>query len=843
MKTESAGGTPIEEWYEIQPRGLEHGLILGEAPCRDGRVTVEIGLGELRAVARPDHRGVDLADADGTTRLHYTDLSAVDADGVSLAATMAVERGALQIDIDARAARFPIVVDPLVWSDAQDLGAADGVQGDKFGASVAVSGAIAVVGAPAASVGGQSGQGAAYVFASSSASWSVAQKLVAVDGAGNDAFGSAVAASSQAIFVGAPKSVTAGPGSVYVFAPAGGSWVEQQKLVPADSATWNGFGQAIAVSGTTAVVAAPFAGAAYVFEQSGTQWVEEQKLAVSAPPGDVGATIALSGDTILVGTPYTAPGAVYVFTRQGGAWAMTQVIVASDHAAGDLFGGSLAVFGDTAVIRAPNANNNVLQPSGAAYVFGRSGTTWGQQQKLFVNDATMSSPFGPRVAVSDTTILLTAAPPAGSPAADAFAESTAGWSQDQALSFSTYTVLSAVSISGNVALVGDPSGGPGVVGSAHVLTGVPGSGSACATAADCGSAFCVDGICCDAPCGPCGACATGTCVVQASGSAGVPACSPYACDGVSASCPASCDDDGGCAAGDYCLAAQCVPQHPDGSACTADDECTGGHCAAGGACALPEPAGSKCTVDAECAGHDCVDGFCCDMPCAGQCEACDVPGSEGTCMPVQGAPRGARPACAAASSVCGNQCDGTETATCVYPGIACGSSCADGVLTDSACNGQGACLPIASRSCGNFACADAAACKAACLSNQDCLAGFTCDPSGKCIAGAACRDDHTSVGANGTAQDCSPYECDEGTKATPGSGACKTRCASAEDCASPNVCSLDGLCLPQPSGSSAADGCSTGASPESAWWALGVCTAFGLMRGRRAKVARRAGRS
>src|SRR5690606_19377231 len=108
--------------------------------------------------------------------------------------------------------------------------------------------------------------------------------------------------------------------------------------------------------------------------------------------------------------------------------------------------------------------------------------------------------------------------------------------------------------------------------------------------------------------------------------------------------------------------------------------------------------------------RNCSDGLCCDRPCTGQCEACDLPGHEGTCMPVTGAPRGDRPACEGdAASPCGaGACDGSNRSSCSFAGteVICGdSACSDGVETGRRCDGAGQCRSAeTSRACAPYAC-------------------------------------------------------------------------------------------------------------------------------------------
>ena len=86
----------------------------------------------------------------------------------------------------------------------------------------------------------------------------------------------------------------------------------------------------------------------------GTGWTQQAKLSdPNALAGDAfGASVALLGDTALVGASGTTvggrsdAGAAYVFTRSGGTWSLRAELTASDAAAGDYFGDSVALSAD-----------------------------------------------------------------------------------------------------------------------------------------------------------------------------------------------------------------------------------------------------------------------------------------------------------------------------------------------------------------------------------------------------------------------------------------------------------------------------------------------------------------
>ena len=105
-----------------------------------------------------------------------------------------------------------------------------------------------------------------------------------------------------------------------------------------------------------------------------------------------GTTMAISGSTAVVGADAknSLTGAVYVFTRTGSTWSQQAELTASDGVAGDYFGSAVAISGSTVVVGAYGQNSG----AGAAYVFGRLGTTWTQQAELTAADGEAPDFFG-----------------------------------------------------------------------------------------------------------------------------------------------------------------------------------------------------------------------------------------------------------------------------------------------------------------------------------------------------------------------------------------------------------------------------------------------------------------
>ena len=319
-----------------------------------------------------------------------------------------------------------------------------------FGTSVAINGETAVIGATGGKVG-QDIVGAAYVFTRNEPPfWNQHTKLTASDSRGGDQLGYAVALSGSEVIAGAPKHSAGGLGSgaAYIYEQKeDGTWVETIKLSDGETASEDQFGISVAISGNLAISGAqqdddvaPNAGAAYIFERSGTLWLQRTKLvADDAKAGDLfGNTVAISGETVVVGAPGAddagpESGAAYVFTYLGDEWVQRAKLIGDDTSMFDHFGTAVAVHENTALIGA-HGKDEGAEDSGAAYIFVRNGVSWIQQAKLAHRNAVPGDQFGYAVAIYGDNALIGAhrsdATGPDSGAAYIFTRNGGTWNQD-----------------------------------------------------------------------------------------------------------------------------------------------------------------------------------------------------------------------------------------------------------------------------------------------------------------------------------------------------------------------------------------------------------------------------
>ena len=276
--------------------------------------------------------------------------------------------------------------------------ASDGAASDKFGISVSVGNDKIVVGA----YGDTSDTGAVYVY---NLDGTGEVKITASDGAFNDLFGRPVAIGNNKIVVGA-EGETGATGAVYVYDLDGSN---EEKITASDGASGDLFGRTVAIGNNKIVVGAygdaSDTGAVYVYNLDGTGEVK-----ITASDGDeddnFGESVAVGNNKIVVGAPFDDDnGSVYVYNLDG----TNEIkITASDGAFNDIFGRPVAIGHGKIAVGAAGDDDNGSQ-SGSVYVYNLDGTG---QTKITASDGAASDNFGRSVAIGHGKIAV------GAPADD-----------------------------------------------------------------------------------------------------------------------------------------------------------------------------------------------------------------------------------------------------------------------------------------------------------------------------------------------------------------------------------------------------------------------------------------
>ena len=218
-------------------------------------------------------------------------------------------------------------------------------------------------------------------------------------------------------------------------APAG-AWAQSADLLGSDTIFSNyphetsDFGWSVAVSGTTAVVGAPWFSSTAGFKNEGNE----------SPLG-------------------LATGRAYVFTKGPAGWRQTAELVGSDTTPGNEFGAAVAISANTIIVGAPGHgpgttfSDNAYIGTGRAYVFRESATGWHQTAEL-TTSGPQGSASGCSVAISATTAVVSAYS-----GAYVFQQSATGWHQTAALEPTSYAQSCySVAVSGSTVVVGPVTG-------------------------------------------------------------------------------------------------------------------------------------------------------------------------------------------------------------------------------------------------------------------------------------------------------------------------------------------------------------------------------------------------
>jgi hypothetical protein len=215
---------------------------------------------------------------DGATWEEEAQLTAGDGEaGDHFGASVSLSQGSLIVGADLddedpftdSGSAYVFINQGAAWIEQAKLVAEDSGDHRHFGSSVTIDGDVAVVGAPGAGEDGEC-PGAAYVFVRDGDIWTQEARLAAGDGDQGDRFGASVSLSGRYLVVGAPNA--GGSGAAYLFRRDGSAWTEEGKITAGDAKAGKHFGASVAMSGDQVIAGAPGepgsndeAGAAYVY--------------------------------------------------------------------------------------------------------------------------------------------------------------------------------------------------------------------------------------------------------------------------------------------------------------------------------------------------------------------------------------------------------------------------------------------------------------------------------------------------------------------------------------------------------------------------------------------------
>ena len=230
---------------------------------------------------------------------------------------------------------------PSIGKQLAELKGSDTLTGDAVGVSVAISGTTAIVGAP----GSAKDAGRVYVFAETAAHWNEVAELKGSDTVAGDFFGYSVAISGTTAVVSAP-GFAKNAGRVYMFTRTPTGWKQAAELKGSDTVADDYLGDSLAISGTTAIVGADghtkSAGRVYVFTSTAGGWKQAVELKGSDTVANdgFGYAVAVSGTTAIVGAPDHAKdaGRMYMFTNTAAGWKQAAELKGSDTVADNGFG-------------------------------------------------------------------------------------------------------------------------------------------------------------------------------------------------------------------------------------------------------------------------------------------------------------------------------------------------------------------------------------------------------------------------------------------------------------------------------------------------------------------------
>jgi len=174
----------------------------------------------------------------------------------------------------------------------------------------------------------------------------------------------------------------------------------------------------VSLCGDWAVIGAPSpkaqnkTGSIYLFKQVGESWIEHTRLLASdgQAADRFGYSVSMTGDWVIVGASGDddlgdSAGSVYLFKREGDTWIEHTKLLSSFGQTMDLFGSSVSVNGDWAIVGSPRYWNDPNN-TGSAYLFKYEGDIWMESVRLFAPDDRLGVEFGLAVALESDKVIV-----------------------------------------------------------------------------------------------------------------------------------------------------------------------------------------------------------------------------------------------------------------------------------------------------------------------------------------------------------------------------------------------------------------------------------------------------
>ena len=323
----------------------------------------------------------------------------------------------------AQGEAFIYSIGPRGWSTTPvaTLGAPSG--DGQFGTVVSLSGDTLAISDPLTT------PESVYLYTKGADGWPTTPTVTETDPQGyagdplNDAFGQALAVSGNTLMIGAANIGDNGDGVVYEYTDGPGGWPTTPTATLVDpggsptNSTNDGFGQGVAVSGTTAMIGAYGTGGdgrplVYQYTETDGGWPTTPTRTLTAPQsnecfGESGLSISGTAALIGGGCFHRAKGVVYAYRETGSGWGPTPVATIDDPAPGrSNYFGTVEAFSDgLGVVGSPGFHHR----EGRAYVYAMDDNgNWNTTPIMVLQDPsnTEQDDFGWAVGLSGSTVII-----------------------------------------------------------------------------------------------------------------------------------------------------------------------------------------------------------------------------------------------------------------------------------------------------------------------------------------------------------------------------------------------------------------------------------------------------